>query len=103
MNCLIFSIIFKRKHKDFKVCIENHLINILKEYGFRNISKTLFRYMKFIGFVNSLRVIFEPHFYISDGVYRYDCVNNSKLPRYTKTVLNEPVHGYQYQEDFEID
>lgn len=103
MNCLTFSVIFKKKHKNFKIHVENHLVNILKQYGVKNCHKTLFRYLRYIGFVNSLRVIFEPHFYVSDGVYRYDCGKNSKLPRYTKTLLKEPVHGYQYEEDFEID
>jgi len=69
MNCLTFSIRYKREHVNVKIRMEHHLVNIIKKHG---VEKALFRYFRCLGFADSIRIIFEPHFYIVDGDYRID-------------------------------
>ena len=99
MNCLTFSIRYKIRHKNSKIHMESHLANIIKLHG---VDRSLFRYFRFLGFHTTFLVIFEPHFYVVDGNYRYDHDNSYKHThyrgysyRYTTTKVGEPVHGYE--------
>jgi hypothetical protein len=84
MNCLVFSLKYKAKHKDVKIRIEHHVLNIINKHG---VGKSLFRFFKIIGLIETLLIIIEPHFYVVENGFRLDAEPYSKLLRYTKTKI----------------
>ena len=87
-NCLFFSIKYKSKYPNSKIRFENLFINTIRKHG---IGRSLFRYMKYTGFNQSLKFIFYPHFYIIDGKYRVDSDSNSNIGRYSKHLIDKKI------------
>jgi hypothetical protein len=96
MNCLVFSLKYKAKHKDVKIRIEHHVINIINKHGF---GKSLFRFFKIIGLIETLLIIIEPHFYVVDNGFRLDADPYSKLLRYSKTKISCEIESVKYFEE----
>lgn len=95
-NCLFFSVKYRLSHRDSKIHIENHIINIIKEHGFRS---SILRYMRYVGIIHSLMMLFLPHFYITEDGFRYDyeCIYG-KIER---TAIDKFNYGYEFIEKFD--
>lgn len=87
-NCLLFSIKYKSKHSNSKIRWENLFINIIRKHG---ICYSLFRYMRYLGLFQSLKIIFYPHFYVIDDKYRIDHDPNSNIGRYSKHLIDKKI------------
>lgn len=86
MNCLSFSIKYKINHRDSRIKIESNIFIMLSKHG---LDKRIIKYFFYVGPLNTLKIIFIPHFYIVHDGHRYD---NSKNDFRDKSVIKLPTH-----------